>query len=215
MQTSLSQTLGPPRPRFLSKARRSLMLTRPEQVLASGRSRPTKLRCSDFWSRSMKKEAVRILWAKNDALADRNKFKTQVLPQSHSEEEGKVSKRLSHYIQRVRSIEISTPDWQLDHSLSHVERIRLCDNLQSEVHSELMRLRTNLMQSKRSTPQLLKSLSGEETDLAEFIKGEVADFKKGPQKPELLRKLSGGSIVKRMNRLGLSFYVAQRKKPFA
>ena len=162
----------------------------------------------------MKKEAVRILWAKNDALADRNKFRRRVLPQSHTEEEGKVSKRLSHYIQRVRSVEISTSE-QLDHSLSHIERIRLCENLQSEVHSELKRLQTNLMRSKQSTPQLLKSLSGEETDLAEFIKGEVADFKKGPQKPELLRKLSGGSVVKRMNRLGLSFYVAQRKKPFA
>lgn len=214
MQTSLSQTLGPSRPRFLSRARRSVMLTRPELVLASGRNRPTKLRCSDFWSRGMKKEAVRILWAKNDALADRGKFRRQVVHQSHTEEEGKVSKRLSHYIQRVRSVELPSSE-QLDHSLSHIERMRLCENLQSEVHSELKRLRSNLMQSKQSTPQLLKSLYGEETDLAEFIKGEVADFKKGPQKPELLRKLSGGSIVKRMNRLGLSFYVAQRKKPLA
>jgi len=182
--------------------------------LASGRSRPTKLRCSDLWSRSMKKEAVRMLWAKSDSSAARDHLRKQGLPLSQPGEEGKVSQRLTHYIKRVRSVEISSADWQQDPSFSHADHMQLCDQLQSEVHSDLRRLRASLMQSKQSTPQLLKSLNAEETDLAEFIKGEVADFKKGPLRPELLRKVSGGHIGKRMNRLGLSFYAAQRKKPF-
>lgn len=210
-----SRTWVQPRSRFLSRARRSLLLVKPEQVLASGRNRPTKLRCSDFWSRGMKKEAVRMLWAKSDSSAARDNLRRQVLPLLQPGEEDKVSQRLSHYIQRVRSVELSSVDWPQDQSFSHADHIQLCDKLQSEVHSELRRLRANLVQSKQSTPQLLKSLTGEETDLAEFIKGEVADFKKGPLRPELLRKFSGGHIGKRMNRLGLSFYAAQRRKPLA
>lgn len=201
--------------KLLNKARRSILLTKPDQVLASSHSRPTKLRCSDLWSRKMQKEAVKILWAKNDALAERRLLRND-MTRSQPTEESKVSQRLSHYIQRVRSVEIPAINWQFqDQNATYVQETHLqkCAQLQSEVHSELTKLKADLARSKKKTPQLIRLITGEETDLTDFVKGEVADFRKGPLRPELMRKSSASSLAKRMNRLGLSFYSIQRRRP--
>lgn len=194
-----------------------ILLAKPDQVLASNRSRSTKLRCSDLWSQKMKKEAVEIMWAKHDPRVQKFHWRTKEVKNWQPPEEGLVSTRISQYIERVKSRERPASVYQpWGMTLPSVcdLHIQNCSRLQSELHSNIHYLKATTP-LRRSRPAYIHTHEEAESGLDDFIKDEVSEFKKKTflNNPELTRKPVYTSLAKRMNKLGLSFYVAQRRRP--
>ena len=201
-------------PASFAGMKRTMMLARPDQVLASSRHTSTKLRCSDLWSKKMKTQVVRVLLAKHDPRVDKFHWRTKEIKNWKPKEEGQVSSRISEYLERVRSRD--RPRSVLPSSVSQIGacnfQLRACDRLKSELHTQKRLLKADRFANKTLHQSFYHDT--QETDLSDFIRDEVDDFKRKTQvgNTDMLRKSSFSSLAKRMNKLGLTFYVAQRKR---
>lgn len=199
-------------PASFSSMKRTMLLARPDQVLVSNRHRSTKLRCSDLWSKKMKKQVVKVLFAKHDPRVDKFHWRTKQVKNWEPLEDGRVSSRIAQYLERVRSQD--RPRSVLPSSVSHVSasdfHLRACERLKSDLHLQIRNLKADRSINKSFHQSFYRE---EETDLSDFIKDEVDDFKRKTQVGmDMSRKSSFSSLAKRMNKLGLTFYAAQRKR---
>ena len=172
---------------------KNLLLAQPDTILASSRSRPTKLRCIDLWSKRMKKEAVHVLWE------SRNQ---QVLRRFH------VSKALSEI-----------PELKAELQDQHMQRfLRGRDSKPSKAlkpldWSNTMQMCTQLQSDIRSLKHSLSPMKaiGRRDEPITYVKEEVKRYLDDSKSPYVVRKTSGANLAKRLDRLGVSFYKAQRK----
>lgn len=201
-------------PASFAHMKRTMLLAKPEQVLASSRQRLTKLRCSDLWSQEMKKEVVRVLWARRDSRVEKIHWRTKQFKSWKPPEEGEISTRIARYLSRMRSQD--RPRSVLPNSRGQVDvcsqQLRACDRLRTDLHSSMRSLKVD----RSVTSSLYQSFYSEaqETDLSDFIRDEVEDFHRKTQlgNVDMSRKSSLSSVAKRMKKLGLTFYVARRKR---
>jgi len=199
-------------PASFSSMKRTMLLARPDQVLVSNRHRSTKLRCSDLWSKKMKKQVVRVLLAKHDPRVDKFHWRTKEIKDWKPLEGGRVSSRIAQYLERVRSQD--RPRSVLPSSISQPcasdSHLRACERLKSDLHTQIRTLKADRSFNKSFHQSFYRE---EETDLTDFIRDEVDDFKRKTQVGmDMARKSSMTSLAKRMNKLGLSFYAAQRRR---
>ena len=202
-------------PLSFANMKRSMLFAKPDQVLASSKLRPTKMRCVDLWSKRMKKEAVQVMLAQKDPRIQKFHWRTKVFKDWNPPEEGDVTLRLSKYIDEVRTRSYHEGFHPEGVSLSMCEeRLLGCDKLKREIQDGLRSIKADLGAKRREAKQW-QSMESDDNTMKMFIQGEVDQFRNKRQVsvPELLRKTSGPKPAKKLARLGLSFYIARRRRP--
>lgn len=172
---------------------KNVLLAQPDAVLASSRSRPTKLRCIDLWSKRMKKEAVHVLWETRNQQVLRRFHVSKALSEVPELKEDNEHLRIQEAARGRgrRQVKAAGPmDWG--------STMQLCTQLQSDVRT--------LKHSLSPIRQI-----GRRLEPIDYVKDEVKRYLDDRKSPFLLRKASGASLAKRLDRLGVSFYKAQRK----
>lgn len=192
--------------------KKQLILEKADTILASSRQRPTKLRCTDLWSKSMKKEAVKIMWDRRDprVLRLRWRYHNFSLPQIPEVADASLisNPHIATYIHK-RSIAGS---FKHEHSQDFSDwdmRLKDCARLQMD----LKRMRGKMQNPQPEKLNGLQRPMKYKADMEEFIKDEVRDFKvkRKAQFPQLINKAYGVRVARKMEKLGISFYVAQRR----
>ena len=172
---------------------KNVLLAQPDTVLASSRSRPTKLRCIDLWSKRMKKEAVHVLWETRNQQVLRRFHVSKALSEIPELKNDNEYLRIQRFVQgRGRSqVKVAEP-------MDLGSTMQLCTQLQSDVRT-----------FKHSLSPIRQI--GRKLEPIDFVKTEVKRYLEDRKSPYLARKASGVSLAKRLDRLGVSFYKAQRK----
>lgn len=179
--------------RTATSVNKNLVLAEPDTILASSRLHPTKLRCTDLWSKSMKKEAARILWETQNPQILERVCTSKVIPKVKKNPEDLQDKRVRRLLSKQDSMYLK-PVEKMDWGGS----LQLCAQLQSEVRSFKQSISPERRRVRREEP-------------INYVKQEVKRYLEDHKLPYIMRKISVASQAKRLDRLGVSFYKAQRK----
>lgn len=195
--------------------KKAILLSKPDLLLASTKSRPTKFRCTDLWSKRMKKQAIEVMWAGKDPRIQGFHWRTKVLKDWSPPSESEASLRLSQYLENVKRREhlphkSVNADWRSGSVCD--AQIQGCERLMTEVKDERKAIDIDL-RKKRLMKKQWRSQESRDDDLKSFISDEIDQFRRRKiSVPEADKKTAMKRIQKKLDSLGLSFYIERRRR---